>query len=78
MADTYFWNAEAKQVHIKEGTCNWYAAHTNRFLDMFCMDGNCTGPELRYGRFSTTLTCWEHIPLAKFPAEFRAYLLLIT
>ena len=78
MGVSYFWDDKAKTVLTSNSDNYWGTAKHNNVLDMYCMDSGCINPHLRYGLFSSTLCCWEHIPLDKFPKEFRAYLLLIT
>lgn len=69
----YFW---------KDGQVCKYHGHTDsesikdtEFLDCFAVDTVCT-EEMRYGMYKRR-SGWNHIPLEKFPKEFRTHLLLL-
>ena len=73
LSTIYFW--KDKQVHIYEGDNTGEAIRATGFYRCFAVDTSIKSADLRYGVY--TKTVWKHVPLDKFPPEFRTALLLL-
>ena len=72
-APVYFWKDGAVVVRPWQCDMAW-------FLDVRgipSVDAQETHPEMRYGVFNVNGGGWRHTPIANFPPEFRAHLLLL-
>lgn len=83
MSNAYVWKDEAVLVIGHE---IWTDDASNYgILSCPMVDTNCKGIYERYGHFTEGFddtasfdVAWRHIPLEKFPKEFRMHLLLLN
>ena len=79
MSATYFWDGE-QLIIVPEQV---WLENSKPYLDMYCVDGYAGTEKVeRYGMFVNDTgqrwgCYWGSRPLAEFPKEFRAHLLLL-
>ena len=69
----YFWKNE--QLLIYEGYDDQDSIRVVKFVDCYAVYSGYETDHMRYGVY--TKTGWKHVPLDKFPPEFRTALLLL-
>ena len=69
----YFW--KDNKVHIYQGGDSAESIRGTQFTYCYAVDSANAAVDMRYGKY--TKGGWEHVPLDKFPPEFRTALLLL-
>lgn len=78
-----FWDDEAKEIVVvnppPSDTQMIISEVPFNMFNKFCVDIKHIDPEARYGKFRRyeLNKYWSAVPFVEFPAEFKAYLLLL-
>lgn len=75
MSANYFW--KGGEVIQFDFPIHTYEATKEDVNNLWCVDTFTDNPTMRYGKFLKTKG-WMPYPLASFPKEFRAWLLINT
>ena len=73
LSTIYFWKNE--QLHTYQGYSDADSIRSTQFIDCYAVDSSNAAANMRYGNY--TWDGWRHVPLEKFPPEFRTALLLL-